>query len=114
MWVEAICPRRDPMCGLSVRLNGIGYCPSCKALLCYKPSPRRRSLEFKGRDAWGWRPSDDGPERVHPAVNGRVIEERGQWVRLPGTRVVFPRLVDGRRGVGTRSGGWGFLDRYLR
>lgn len=109
MWVTATCPRST--CGLTARINGIGTCSACKALLCYRASPRRRVLEFQGKDAWGWREDPKGPERVHPEVNGRVIEERGQWTRLPGTRYVFPSRVDGRRTVGT-GGGWGFLDRY--
>jgi hypothetical protein len=109
LWVTATCPR--PSCLLTVRINGIGFCPACKAALCYRPSPRRRVWEFNGHDAWGWRPSDDGPERVHPDNGVKVTEERGQWLRLPGSRMVFPKLVDHRRTTGTR-GGWGFLDRY--
>jgi hypothetical protein len=82
---------------MNLRINGVGECRVCKALLCYKPSPRRKVLDFRGNDAWGWRPDPKGPERVHPEVDGRILEERGQWVKLPGTKYVFPRPQDRRR-----------------
>lgn len=94
MWLDVSCPR--PSCGLNLRINGIGTCV-CGALLCYKPSPRRRVLEFNGKPAWRWQADPEGPERVHPEINGRVTEERGRWLRMPGTRYVFPRQQDGRR-----------------
>lgn len=95
MLVDVSCPR--PSCGLNRRLNGISTCGACNALLVYKPSPRRRSIEFNGKDAWQWHADKEGPERVHPEINGRVVEERGRWLKLPGTRLVFPHKEDGRR-----------------
>jgi hypothetical protein len=95
VWVECSCPRAS--CGMNLRINGVGECRVCKALLCYKPSPRRKVLDFRGNDAWGWRPDPKGPERVHPEVDGKILEERGQWVKLPGTKYVFPRPQDRRR-----------------
>jgi hypothetical protein len=111
MWVSVCCPR--PSCSFTVRINGIGTCGACRALLCYKPSPRRRSLEFGGHDAWGWRPDPKGPERVHPEVDGRVVEERGTWIKLPGTRLVFPPKADRRRTAHSDLA-WSFIERRNR
>lgn len=94
MWVDVNCPR--PSCGLNLRINGVGSCV-CGALLVYKPSPRRRVLEFDGKQAYQWHQDDDGPERVHPDNGTKILQERGRWLPLPGTRLVFPSKNDGRK-----------------
>lgn len=85
MWTDVSCPR----CSFGRRINGIGRCGGCGAILIYRPSARRKTLDIRGRIAFMWSPDDAGDAYVHPDDGKKISQERGVWIRCQGDTVTF-------------------------
>lgn len=85
-WVDVSCPR----CSLNRRINSRGKC-ICGAVMIYAVAPRVEKIDCRGLTVFQWYDDDRGNARVHPEINGKVIEKRGVWMRVQADWLVFSR-----------------------
>ena len=104
MWIDVSCPK----CAMNRRINGVGRCGVCHALLIVSPARHRRAIDCRGSTAFRWYADSGGSETIHKDDGAQLVQERGVWARVQSDFVVFER-VDHRRSVRVeawRTAGW--------
>lgn len=103
MWIEISCPK----CGLNTHVNSRGSCKACRAVLVYEAARRVKEIDVAGRVAFLWHPDECGRDTVFVDDGRTITQERGQWTRVQGPKIILER--HDRRRTARPNPAWAFL-----